>query len=110
MIVILLTTSFPIYRLFEEESDDFYSFGAIYCAEIVRILENGIMVILREGTKPMLLRNSDISLQIKHASAHGLQVIASIRSQILIFAHRAYSYGSTRVRAWHKFQSRGLNG
>ncbi|KAI1727029.1 3' exoribonuclease family, domain 1 domain-containing protein [Ditylenchus destructor] len=58
----------------KELNDEDYLFGQIYKAEIAAIQENGIMVSLKPGTKPILLRNSDLSNQrIAHASVLGLE-------------------------------------
>ncbi|KAI1728193.1 3' exoribonuclease family, domain 1 domain-containing protein [Ditylenchus destructor] len=62
-------------KAMKELNDEDYLFGQIYKAEIAAIQENGIMVSLKPGTKPILLRNSDLSNQrIAHASVLGLEV------------------------------------
>ena len=51
------------------------TFGAIYNAEITEVRENGVMVLLKKDTRPIFLRNSELSPQpVKHASALGLKV------------------------------------
>ena len=70
----------------EESSDDFYTFGQLYNVEIVEILENGVMVSSRKGTRPLFMRNSDLSSKkIGHASALGLQVPRYLCSDQSIF-------------------------
>lgn len=58
-----------------EENDDDYIFGQFYKAKITEILENGIMVSLKPGARPILMRNSTLSnVKVGHASALGLKV------------------------------------
>ncbi len=55
--------------------DELFTFGQLYKAEIVDILEHGVMVTLKKGAKPILMRNIDLSPQrVGHASALGLKV------------------------------------
>lgn len=58
-----------------QENDDDYIFGQFYKAIIVEILDKGIMVSLKPGARPILMRNSALSnVPVGHASALGLQV------------------------------------
>ena len=53
----------------------------MYKAEIVEIVESGIWVCLREGTRPIYMRNSDLSSRtVGHATALDLQVDTFERS------------------------------
>lgn len=58
-----------------QENDDDYIFGQFYKAIIVEILEKGIMVSLKPGACPILMRNSALSnVPVGHASSLGLKV------------------------------------
>ncbi|KAL3102790.1 hypothetical protein niasHT_021457 [Heterodera trifolii] len=69
-------------KLLEERQEEHYQFGAIYKAEIVQIMEGGVMVSLRDGAHPIWLRNSDLSaFGRKNAISLGLQVGQRINVQ-----------------------------
>ncbi|MFH4974027.1 hypothetical protein AB6A40_000736 [Gnathostoma spinigerum] len=71
-------------KLLDESSEIELNFGALYKAEIVEILENGVMVTLKKGMRPILLKNSNLdSRRVVHASALGLQVGSIITVQYL---------------------------
>ncbi|KAF7635192.1 S1 motif domain-containing protein [Meloidogyne graminicola] len=76
-----------IEKLIEEQQDEQYQFGAFYkvliCyiiktnkiilkAQIVRILEGGIHVTLKEDGRPIWIRNSDLSSAPGRKNAHAL--------------------------------------
>lgn len=50
-------TFYIIFRLFEEGVEIELVFGALYKGEIVEILENGVMVRLKKGMRPIFMRN-----------------------------------------------------
>uniref|UniRef100_A0A914I316 Polyribonucleotide nucleotidyltransferase n=1 Tax=Globodera rostochiensis TaxID=31243 RepID=A0A914I316_GLORO len=69
-------------KLLEEHHDEHYQFGAIYKADIVQIMEGGVMVALREGAQPIWMRNSDLSaFGRKNAIGLSLQVGQRINVQ-----------------------------
>lgn len=72
-----------ITKLLEEQQDDNYQFGAIFKAEIVRILDNGLYVTLKEGGRPIWIRNADLSSSPsrQNALALGLEVGQFIQVQ-----------------------------
>ncbi|KHN88242.1 Polyribonucleotide nucleotidyltransferase 1, mitochondrial [Toxocara canis] len=71
-------------KMFADETVVELNFGALYKAEIVEILENGVMVTLKKGMRPMFLKNSNLDARrVAHASALGLQVGSVITVQYL---------------------------
>lgn len=72
-----------IAKLMEEQQDDNYQFGAIFKAEIVRILDSGVFVTLKQGGRPIWIRNSDLSTSPsrQNALALGLDVGQFIQVQ-----------------------------
>uniref|UniRef100_A0A915EBD7 polyribonucleotide nucleotidyltransferase n=1 Tax=Ditylenchus dipsaci TaxID=166011 RepID=A0A915EBD7_9BILA len=58
----------------QEFNDEDYLFGQFYKAEVVGIQDNGVMVTLKPGSKPILLKNSELANQrVGHPSALGLK-------------------------------------
>lgn len=47
--------------MFDSESERELVFGAMYKAEIVEVLEHGVLVTLHKGMKPILLKNRFVS-------------------------------------------------
>ncbi|CAK5015165.1 unnamed protein product [Meloidogyne enterolobii] len=61
-----------IEKLMVEQQEEQYQFGAFYKAEIVRILEGGIHVSLKEGGRHIWIRNSDLSSAPSKQNAQAL--------------------------------------
>uniref|UniRef100_A0A915M859 polyribonucleotide nucleotidyltransferase n=1 Tax=Meloidogyne javanica TaxID=6303 RepID=A0A915M859_MELJA len=61
-----------IEKLMVEQQEEQYQFGAFYKAEIVRILEGGIHVSLKEGGRHIWIRNSDLSSAPSRQNAQAL--------------------------------------
>lgn len=61
-----------IEKLMLEQQDEQYQFGAFYKAEIIRILEGGIHVSLKDGGRHIWIRNSDLSAAPGRKNAHSL--------------------------------------
>uniref|UniRef100_A0A0N5AP52 polyribonucleotide nucleotidyltransferase n=1 Tax=Syphacia muris TaxID=451379 RepID=A0A0N5AP52_9BILA len=71
-------------KIFNDEDDIEFIFGALYKGEIVEILENGITIRLKKGMKPIFMRNSNLDARpVAHASVLGLKVGSSITVQYL---------------------------
>jgi hypothetical protein len=66
---------YSIFSLLEEQTDTQLDYGGIYKAEIVEILEHGVLVTIKKGVRPMLINNNNLSSQrVAHASALGFEV------------------------------------
>jgi ribosomal protein S1 len=62
-------------RIVGEEADIQIDFGTICKAEVVEIQEQGIMVVLRKGMRPIFMHNSSLNARpVSHASALGLKM------------------------------------
>ncbi|VDN05339.1 unnamed protein product [Thelazia callipaeda] len=71
-------------KIFENESDVEMIFGAMYKAEIIDVLEHGVMVTLQKGMKPILLKNSNLDTRnVAHAKVLGFKVGQKIIVQYL---------------------------
>ena len=75
-------------------------FGAVYKVEIVEIQENGVLIRVKPGTKPIFIPNRNLdSLKVKHASALGLQVGQLIHVQY---------HGRDEANGTHRFSRKML--
>ncbi|KAM3728390.1 Polyribonucleotide nucleotidyltransferase 1 [Dirofilaria immitis] len=61
-------------KMFENENEIELVFGAMYKAEIVDVLEHGVLVTLHKGMKPILLKNSNLDARnVAHAKVLGFK-------------------------------------
>lgn len=73
-----------VFRMLEEGASLELDFGTVYKCEIVEIQESGIIVRVKEGTKPVYVANRHLDIRkVKHASALDLAVGQQIMLQYL---------------------------
>lgn len=53
------------FRIFESEREVELMFGAMYKAEIMDVLEHGVMVTLHKGMRPILLKNRFVRILLQ---------------------------------------------
>ncbi|KAL3990290.1 polyribonucleotide nucleotidyltransferase [Acanthocheilonema viteae] len=71
-------------KIFESESEIELVFGAMYKAEIIDILEHGVLVTLYKGMKPILLKNSNLDTRnVAHPKVLGFKIGQKIIVQYL---------------------------
>ncbi|OZC10130.1 putative polyribonucleotide nucleotidyltransferase [Onchocerca flexuosa] len=71
-------------KMFDSESERELVFGAMYKAEIVDVLEHGVLVTLHKGMKPILLKNSNLDARnVVHAKVLGFKTGQKIIIQYL---------------------------
>uniref|UniRef100_A0A915Q826 polyribonucleotide nucleotidyltransferase n=1 Tax=Setaria digitata TaxID=48799 RepID=A0A915Q826_9BILA len=71
-------------KMLESEGEIELVFGAMYKAEIMDILEYGVMVSLHKGMRPILLKNSNLDMRnVAHPSVLGFKVGQKIIVQYL---------------------------